>query len=159
MVSGVDGASPARVEANASLIDVLPTLIDLLGLPRPEGVEGLSLAPWIRPSIGGTKPAHPERTIFAHRARLEGDLHLWAAIEGPWKLVQLGDKDSVLFNLERDPGELEDVAAKHPDIVERLEHALRGFRVETFGTPEDAIDVVLDDELIEEMRALGYVDD
>ena len=93
------------------------------------------------------------------RARLEGDLHLWTAIERPWKLVQLGNMEPALFNLESDPAETEDLAAKHPEVVERLEQALRGHRVETFGTPEDAIDVALDDQMIEEMRALGYVDD
>ena len=44
--------------------------------------------------------------------------------KGPWKLVHMGVRTESprfeLYNLDSDPGEVEDIAAEHPDIVESL---------------------------------------
>ncbi len=97
----VPGATePAlHVPQVASAIDVLPTLLDLAGLPLPE-TEGRSLL------RGG-----------AGVARFFTDHGVWqrGLRQGPWKCIEEVDGGRVrLYQLERDPGELQDVAEREP---------------------------------------------
>lgn len=86
----------------ASLMDVVPTLIDLLGLDRPkESLDGQSLAGLM------TSPdarENPERPFLAHLDFTDGTG--LAMIQGKWKLV-LGKEPyrKELFDLAADPGE------------------------------------------------------
>src|SRR5205085_6879420 len=67
----------------ASLMDVVPTLIDLLGLDRPkEPLDGQSLAG----ALTSTGPGEdPERPFLAHLDFTDGTA--LAMIQGKWKLV------------------------------------------------------------------------
>ncbi len=150
------GASgpPRESAATASLVDVLPTLLDLVGLPVPDDRDGRSLAPLVR----GDEPRVPTpRTVFAHRA--EGGYHLWAAIRYPHKLVQVDEDPPMLFDLETDPEELEDFAAARPELVDELLAALQQHRRDAFTHNDATVDIDLDEEQVNDLRGLGYVDD
>ncbi len=76
---------------------------------------------------------------------------MFAIRDGPWKLV-LGNgsggrqtprgkpfaRPYQLFDLSPDPGEARDVAAEHPDVVERLEATFERFRREGRSAPRRA---------------------
>ena len=91
-----------RAPQLASLTDVAPTLLDLLGLP-PAPV----------PALGG-------QTLLEPRPRLISaftDQGLWqsALRDGPWKLIQEHESGRTrLYNLAADPGETTDVAPLEP---------------------------------------------
>jgi arylsulfatase A-like enzyme len=86
---------------------------------------------------------------------------------GRWKLIsnlvssQLIEKPRYeLFDLEGDPGERVNVADRHPDVVQRLDREIAAHIKERWQAPsaqEGAPD--MDPEVLEQLRALGYVDD
>jgi hypothetical protein len=88
----------------ASLVDVGPTVLDLLGLPAPPGAEGRSL-------LDG-----PERmALFC----TDYSLGLLGLRDGRWKMIhEIESGRSRLFDLAADPEERDDLSAAHPDRVE-----------------------------------------
>ena len=93
-----------RVARAASLVDIAPTVLDLLGLAPPGAMEGVSL---LEP--------RPRMALFF----TDYSLHLLGLRDGPWKLIhELESGRSKLFDLAADPGEREDLSARHPARVE-----------------------------------------
>jgi len=104
------------VDRLAAHLDLLPTLIDLCGLKCPEGFrpEGRSIAPLLR---GETKD-WPDRTLFVqYRQSPDPPAKGQAAVmTEQWRLVS----GKALFDIKADPGQKKDVAAEHPQVVEKL---------------------------------------
>jgi arylsulfatase A len=99
----------------AAAWDLMPTLADLAGTTKPAHSDGISLVP--------TLLGHPEQQ--QKREYLYWEFHMGkqqAVRMGPWKGIRFGGtKEPVeLYNLDQDIGETRDVAAGHPDIVERI---------------------------------------
>ncbi|MBW3541910.1 MAG: arylsulfatase [Planctomycetes bacterium] len=112
---------PGRIEPGtltdhiAAFQDVLPTLAELAGVEPPENIDGLSLVPTLL--ARGEQREHDG--LYWEYAR-SGGLSRAARI-GRWKAVQNGPRSPVeLYDLETDISESTNVAAKHPEIVERL---------------------------------------
>jgi len=115
--------TPAVVRDMGSFLDVLPTLAALAGAPLPRGrvLDGYDLSPVLR----GTGPS-PRRTYFYYRsAALQAvrsgsfKLHFFTRPDGNDERPQRVDPPW-LFELDRDPGEQYDIAAKRPDVVAEL---------------------------------------
>ncbi|MCS6797293.1 MAG: sulfatase [Myxococcota bacterium] len=108
----------ARVEVDASLADVLPTILDALGEPVPSWMPGRSLLPELR---------DPDR--WSPRPQVAGFMDGWRALaEGRWKLIHRGAHGAMLFDLRADPGERQDLAGSHP-IALRHTRALLGLEL------------------------------
>jgi len=109
-------------QAIASAMDLLPTAIELADVPLPSGraIDGVSLVPVLR----GQKQK-PGRVLFYYWLQ-----DLTAVRKGAWKLhIKTMDefgkntqlhRPPLLFQVENDPGEHFDVAARHPDVVKDL---------------------------------------
>jgi hypothetical protein len=101
----IPGAStePRRVKRMASLIDLAPTVLDLLGLaPEPE-YQGTSLL------------AHGERPALFFT---DYSLPLAGVRDGKWKLIaELNSSRVKLFDIETDPGETRNLAGQNLDLV------------------------------------------
>jgi arylsulfatase A-like enzyme len=113
----------------AAHIDVTPTLLDACGVRKPDGVQldGISLLPL----LAGKTESLPDRTIYFqwHRGDVPELHRACAAREPRWKLVQsrgagagpfAGPPKFELYDMFADPNEMNDVADKHSDVVERL---------------------------------------
>lgn len=127
----------------STAMDVTPTLLDLAGVRHPgtwwKGREifdlrGRSLRPWLE---GRADAVHPPGTstgweLFGRRAIRKDD----------WKAVYVPGLDGVsrwqLYDLARDPGEIEDLAGAHPEILSELLGLWRTYVAE-FGVIEEAI--------------------
>lgn len=97
--------------------DVLPTLVDLLELKKPEGpqLDGISMTGLLN---GVEEETFPVRTLFTHvqRAHTPPKWEASAAMRGSWRLID-GEK---LYDLRNDPGQQTDIASKHPELVKEL---------------------------------------
>jgi len=97
--------------------DLLPTLLDLCGLPKPANArfDGVSLARRLR----GEERALPDRTLVIQFSRMndpapkKGDA---CVLSDRWRLVQ----DRELYDLTADPEQKINVINKHPDVAARL---------------------------------------
>ena len=150
------GRPGRRLAGPVALVDVVPTVLDLLGLPVSDLVQGRSL-------VGGR-----DRAASVH-ARLDlGEESLSALVTGPWKLIRAdGARRSALFHLGSDPGERRDLARVESDRVEALEAQLRQRiehnarertrRGEATSAPRLADDA-LPPEALEALEALGYLE-
>ena len=140
------------IEEPVSLIDVLPTVGELLDLPMPPKMSGRSLVPLLN---GGVLPEAP---IVAVTYRPEAYSEKRALIAGGFKYIHSWHDDDEweeLYDLESDPDELVDLAADQPERVEAMRTLLYQ-RLRT-GQEAEAVEAELSDEEIERLRALGYV--
>lgn len=152
----VPGAPPARVDAPAMQVDLLPTLCAALGLPLDERVQGRDL---LRPA--GEVPVWSEvNDSFACQTSLRS---------GSWKLVHAppgaevafpGSREWSLYDLERDPWEREDVAVRAPERLAELQRMHAEFlqrlqaRAEALGPLQD--EAQLEDAFRKLLDDLGY---
>jgi len=141
-----------RIEQPVSLVDVLPTITDLLDLPKPRGGSGVSLLPL----IAGAK-ADP-RPIFAVTSRPESASDKTAVIARGYKFIHslTDDRDwEELYDLEADPDELVNLAPSAPPILGELRDILAARLSSSAMAAVDPAD--LSEEEIDRLRALGYV--
>ncbi len=108
--------------------DVLPTCADLAGVPAPEGIDGLSFVPAL---TGKAQQGHEYLYWEFHERRFAQ-----AVRQGKWKAVRLNPGERIeLFDLETDLGETTEIAARHPEIVERMDAIMRTARTESPDFP------------------------
>lgn len=170
-------AGGQRFSQPVSMIDVLPTVLELVDLPQPEVLQGQSLVPLL---LG--KPGWEPRPVIFDQFQLDfpsGELFgllevvdgRWAAslwigpeLEDPenwgWGLTENRPTPLVLYDLWNDPFCLTSVHEEHPDLVEWYGAFLEGqweahqALAQQF-TPGD--EVALTPEQLETLRSLGYI--
>ena len=153
----VPGVAPARVAAFVRTVDLLPTLLELHGLPSPKAgeCEGISLAPLLA-GAGADAPRPPQLAEI----RLKDGFHANALLDGSLKLLEDVSKGRLaLYDLATDPGERNDLAGQQPERVRELEAALRTLvrAAEEKGARLGAASAVSHTpEELEEIRRLGY---
>jgi arylsulfatase A-like enzyme len=129
----IPGIAPARIDAPVALVDILPTLVELLGLRRDIAVDGQSL---LFPALEPARVS-PERPIFCavlSQKPSQGHFLREAVRSGHDLLVhEVIDGRYELFDRREDPGEhapraLTDAPAKavYERLRARLEAARRG---------------------------------
>jgi arylsulfatase A-like enzyme len=164
------GVVPAGtvVEDTVESIDLYPTLADLAGLAAPEEAQGQSLLPLLSGAkahdLGWrARPAFAERmkapAAFADDA--EGVSQIAMVADG-WKLIRNleappGRAELELYDHRADPLNLHDVAAEHPDIVQRMAPQLDGWHRDAVAKRVKTETGDLAPEDLERLRSLGYV--
>ncbi len=107
---------PAGLEIDriAAAIDVAPTLSDLAGvrMPGEKPLDGVSLKPLLR----GESAGWPDRVLLSFRRGSEVSVR-----DQRYRL----DAEGRLFDIEVDPGQREDIAAREPAVADRLREAAR----------------------------------
>jgi arylsulfatase A-like enzyme len=104
--------------------DFLPTAAELAGMKSPEGIDGMSVVPTL---LGKEQKPH--------------DYLYWEFFErgydqavrmGDWKGIRNGLGEPLqLYNLKADLGEKENVAARNPEIVAKLEAQMKSARTDS----------------------------
>ena len=168
----VPGLTPRRVTDTVSLVDFMPTVLDLLQIEAPKTpMAGRSLLGLMRGETMASSGA-----LLESRLRLGRGRKLEAYVTSRWKLIiemprramqkpndeRPAETKVMLFDRVLDPGETRDVAAQHGDVVAKLMRRLDGSLASarndaSFFVAAPAQD--LSEETIDALRALGYVGD
>lgn len=134
-----------KVDALVELRDLAPTLLEAGGASLGEALAGRSLMPWI---LGGEGQERPF-VVAEHQSSV-------AVRTRDMKLIVNRDAEDELYDLLEDPGETRNVSRERPADVARLESHLREWRSSLEPVPPS--DQALDQETIEGLRNLGYLD-
>jgi arylsulfatase A-like enzyme len=163
-------AGGQRFEAPVSLIDVLPTVLDLASLPKPEVMQGQSLAPLLRGN--GTWTPRPvildEFRGNPAAGRLRGRLEV---VDGRWGAsMWIGAPDGnparqrpwpvVVYDLWSDPLCIAPLNEQRPDLVTKyttfLEDTWKDHQALAKQFTPGAKSA-LSPEQLERLRSLGYI--
>jgi arylsulfatase A-like enzyme len=147
-----------RVPDDVSLLDVAPTLLDLLGLEGEPRFEGRSLVPL----LAGAPPRRPRPDVILQLERtvpenLDMRIHVRGLVRERHKLVVGRDGGSELYDLAADPGETHPdppaLAAEKAVLTDALarDETRLGERA-VAAAPRAPVD----EKLKERLRALGY---
>ena len=161
----------AVVDELVQSIDVMPTLLELAGLSVPEQAQGQSLVPLMAAPDAPDRLGWVSRPAFSER-RDGGfgdadpplpDIESLAVVLDGWKLVKNlnvpeGRSELELYSHVDDPLNLDDIAADHPDIVERLAAEIDTWQEWALAQKVEAesTDSIPPEELAK-LRALGYI--
>ncbi len=111
--------------------DFLPTVAELVGVKPPVGIDGVSVLPTL---LGKTEEAHPFLywEDFGGWGKISNGLFCQAIRMGDWKAVKPAIKKPwELYNLKTDLEEKQDVAAKNPEIMEKILGYLKTARTDS----------------------------
>jgi len=147
LIFSLPGAVPSavRVKSLTQIVDVMPTILDLLGMPAPEAFQGRSL----KPLFDGGEEVHgavfmefceyrgtavkavrtPEWKYIHHRS--VGDLP-WPGDFSPREVFRrAGLERDMLFNLPEDPNEGQNLFSEKMDIGNKLQAMLLDWMIDT----------------------------
>ncbi|MEW6363732.1 MAG: sulfatase-like hydrolase/transferase [Acidobacteriota bacterium] len=143
------GVQPRVVETTVRHVDVVPTLLALLAQPVPAALNGRSLVPLL---LGKGDLVQEGAYFEALSASLNrGWAPLRGFMSGRYKYIDLPVQE--LYDLETDPMEAVNLAAKQPAVLKELQGKLAAFH-----RPGEAIMPGEEDaETIEKLKSLGYV--
>lgn len=114
----VPGAEPHHIAAARTHIDLAPTILDLMGVERPQSFMGTSLVP----ELFGA-PAPKRDVIVLELAEDSHNPARRAIIQGDYKLIVHGPKQGhrhELYDLRKDPGETHDIGKDEPETLARM---------------------------------------
>lgn len=160
---------PRRITEPVQLIDVMPTVLDLLALKSPPVVEGQTLVPLARGQVFKRRGLVVSSKFAAVRPEglvPENAVDDFAITDARWKFIyrnkaaKAGVKKVELYDRTTDRTEQHDVSAQHPDDVEKniaslvqwidAQNKIRAIIGHT-GTTQ------LDQRTLERLRSLGYL--
>ena len=143
-----------RIRNYVRTLDVMPSLLDFLGIKTDHFMQGVSFMPLLTRK-GEYDPIILSYSGFMKYIRLHKDGFVYTNIRGP-------DGSQWLFNTKKDPKELRNLTAREPEILSQMK---------TMGEEVMAADDMIrerysqsngktlkaDEETMEQLRALGYL--
>lgn len=143
------------VEDPISLVDMTPTLLAFVGLPVPDTLDGKVISLTLP---GGEGSPARSRAILARSETWHDELHL-GVVQNGFKMIETRRLStgevmfpSELYDLKRDPMELNDLADQEEARLSHLQHALRAMLVDVRSQRE------LDSQTRRLLRSLGYIE-
>ena len=150
-------SAPRVVPELVRLIDIAPTILDWLGLPKLAKAEGVSLSGLVAGTASGSPGPliavyEPEPDVFVGRsvAVRRADSKLIRSDDGLWASDRWSSGTARLFDMVADPDETLDLSPERPELLQELLQLLpAGWAPAAPAelTPEDR----------ERLRALGYL--
>lgn len=128
-----------------STVDIMPTILDFAGLTLPLGMDGQNLLE-SDPRTSYSETFIPlESFYFSPIRSLKTENYSFYK-----------SSEYELYDLQQDPGELKNVVEQHPDIFSEFKKKMELIEA---GSLDEVQDVQLDQEMIEMLKSLGYVQD
>ena len=177
LVHGLRGVAPTSIDEPVQLGDVVPSVLEWVGLPLPDDLDGRPLpttrgisgpprtivAEFESVDVPGLERTTVIREMRSHRVHCKlsdkvfGDMH--AVIRYPMKLVWFERYPAEMYDLRTDPLERQNLAAERSALVAQLTAELRRHLREGRAAPEAAPGTPLSQKVQEQLRALGYSGD
>ncbi|MFT5049374.1 MAG: choline-sulfatase [Chlamydiales bacterium] len=149
------GVAPGRIVHPVRTVDIMPTVLELVGLGTDRELAGRSLVP----SLRGEDQDLP---ALAELRLLGSENHFDSLVAGDWKLIaRHADGFGALYRIADDPHELRDVAALHPEVLADLQERMAAMIALAERTSEayaPVADLDLSGSEAQQLRALGYAD-
>jgi len=146
--------SSRRIHSVTRMVDLLPTLLDLLDVPSDGPFQGRSLVPL----IDGRAEPLPAPVLAQASLRAVKTVQSQSLRQDGWKIIETTTPSSriELYHVASDPLERRDLTGKEPDraqgMLSRLRDLTDSLPVGTGGVVE------LTEEEKERLRALGYLE-
>ncbi len=138
---GSEIPSGKKVKALVQSIDITPTILDYLGLPLPNDLDGRSLRPLIEGEINSIR-----NVVYCNQAT-------WTAkrtmIKGFWKLIKTYDETFwkvpriELYDLKDDPNETKNLVERRKDLVDSMELEMTRWLEENLKGSIDPVKLVV----------------
>jgi arylsulfatase A-like enzyme len=151
----------ARVVASrVSVMDIYPTVLEVLGIPVKGPLDGVSLKPLLRGEAPETN-LDGDRTLL-HEIDWKKRCIARSIVSERYKLIEIDwnyervEGETRLYDLAADPGETRDLSDAKPEVLARLRReldaAFRAYEDASATSPAN----VLDELDTERLKALGY---
>jgi tetratricopeptide (TPR) repeat protein len=154
LVYKLPGSNAAhKIDDLASIIDIVPTVCDLVAIDPPAGIQGKNLAPY----FSHTPPESEDRELYCeslYPTKYEAN-SLLGLISKRWKYIQTTRPE--LYDLQKDPGEHTNLVEAQPHRARILKDRLAQVLEQTVRQGEGREDTPLDAESLKHLRSLGYV--
>lgn len=150
-----------RVDGQVELTTIVPTVLDILGLPIPDHLAGTSSVPWLRGEASLADPVNAEALtnsgISENFAAASVRTHEWKYVLHRSMARNVHERQ--LYHLATDPGEQDECSQRYPEVVARLnERAEAHMRRVQDGMVPDTEGTAMPEEVVARLRALGYMD-
>jgi arylsulfatase A-like enzyme len=160
-----------RISEPVQLIDIMPTVLELVDVKRPAGLHGQSLVPLLKGQPFSRSAPVMASKLALPRAKVGGGVpenvtDVFARVDARWKFLYRGHArraglpELELYDRQADPGDLTDVAAQRKDLTDQFKrHVMEWVDVQSQvrkqlgpgGTSK------MDPQTLERLRSLGYV--
>jgi arylsulfatase A-like enzyme/Tfp pilus assembly protein PilF len=142
-----------RISPLVRLIDITPTILDILSFKTPENMQGTSLLPLMM-----EKEKDPGLVLYCETVYPQSS-HNWSPLEGlrteTWKYINAPIKE--LYNLEKDPEEEKNLFKKEEDQAAKMEKRFASLKQEITPEKPSSTEIAMDEETREKLSSLGYV--
>ena len=152
IIAGPGVPAGVRVKQQMRTIDVLPTILDLLGGKPPAACQGVSVVPAFS---GKDVP-----TTYSYEETIYPKMNMgWAELRGVrtdhWKYVRAPKPE--LYDLTRDPGEKTNIIESRPKEFRELESQLKALSRNGTNETEKISSTMVDSKSMEQLKSLGYL--
>src|SRR5208282_632645 len=151
-------AAARTVADPVSLVDIMPTVLEAIGLQVPSQVQGRSLLREIRPDPSAPDaPANRERTLYGETFLPR--IHFnWSELRGSenTKYHFIDAPRPELYDLAKDPDEIHNLFAEKKAVAEEMHSKLVSMIRDYSAGKELAEKTGLDPALMERLKSLGY---
>lgn len=140
-----------KIASRVRIIDIAPTILDLLAFPIPKQMQGISLKPYFSNPIRKNLECYIE-TFYPY------ENFGWAPLEGlifdEYKFIKAPQPE--LYNLEKDPEEATNLEPNNKERANKLNKTLNDYKIKISSTLKTKTKVLSSEEQ-EKLRSLGYI--
>jgi arylsulfatase A-like enzyme len=147
--------NPMRVSAITRQVDVLPTLLELMGVSYDGTLQGRSLVPQIDGEAGD--PTGDSGVFAQTRLNAVKKVKSRSLLADGWKLIvsDLPEPGHELYHIPTDPEEQHNVASSNAAMTKKMRRRLRDLVQSLPLATEEQVDLTNEEK--EELRSLGYI--
>ncbi|HDS31019.1 MAG TPA: hypothetical protein ENN67_08255, partial [Firmicutes bacterium] len=143
-----------RVSSLVEVHDILPTIMEMLDMPVPDGLDGISFKN-ILDSPEDAGPEHGRPFVLSCGGLNDEEKRTYSLFDGNYRSIKdiRWSEHTLLYDILNDPLETTDISAELPDIVQQ-HHSIIDLLTRHAGP---VVEPVYDPETYEMLKSLGYI--